>query len=588
MFSKRVVLPLILLFAGVRSAPVEVPPGTNSTVALSPKYEPAWTSGPTRRGTLDILFSCVLTLVLCVWTTVHANIEPEMWHGSRSAPEVEVEAATSPTRIGTETDGFVPRSPKVVNTKPNIPAPSALNKKKLAWSLVTLLFPEITLFVAAHERKTVHLLQKEMHKISRYSPKENGWVWDRTLSYYALMGGFVVEQKAGALDPPLSTITENERPSFKENADGIDGTQSNMTGPHITHRASYLERRRTLTPQGVIYLASLKQLPHYTPQTVKDKSKASLLAKFLVCFQAIWMVIQVLGRYATHLPVTLLELYTILHTVCAVAMYLIWMDKPFDVTQPTFIPLSSEVLQVLANNLDESPSDLDEGYHHPTNIFWNHNYRECLTTRAGLGKLLFRQLLDWDRLKKGDIIDRFLLLLGAYKAMWNGWRSFGWEAFALSFVGVVHGGLHMVAWDYSFPSDAERRLWKIASVLTAGAVSIFCFSVLVGFLGKLVWDKVKKKMDEAELMATVEPVTGGDGIPKSTMRWHELAKWLETKRKALTWWLLVFYCIGFVLAIVPCILARLYLLVESFAAMRQLPIKSYDKIQWASFVPHFG
>lgn len=34
----------------------------------------AWNAGPTTRGTISLLLSCVLTLVLCVHTAVHLNV----------------------------------------------------------------------------------------------------------------------------------------------------------------------------------------------------------------------------------------------------------------------------------------------------------------------------------------------------------------------------------------------------------------------------------------------------------------------------------------------------------------------------------
>lgn len=33
-----------------------------------------WTSSPDERGTLEILWSCLATMALCVWTAVHPNI----------------------------------------------------------------------------------------------------------------------------------------------------------------------------------------------------------------------------------------------------------------------------------------------------------------------------------------------------------------------------------------------------------------------------------------------------------------------------------------------------------------------------------
>ena len=36
----------------------------------------SWTPSPTGRGTWDILFSCIVTLGLCVYSAIHLNIPP--------------------------------------------------------------------------------------------------------------------------------------------------------------------------------------------------------------------------------------------------------------------------------------------------------------------------------------------------------------------------------------------------------------------------------------------------------------------------------------------------------------------------------
>lgn len=547
MFSLRGIAVILVfsLLETVKTAPVE--DAGNSTTSPLPIFEPSWVPGPSRRGTLVILFSCLLTLVLCVWTTVHANIEPEMWQ-----------------------------------------AGGRLNQKKLMWSVVTLLFPEIALCVAAHERKTAHLLRKEMRVFIKY------YHWDITLAYYAVMGGFVITQEMDEEDKK-----EPDKINFEENSDAIENIQGQETEnsalqykystPHLV-RASQLQKstfgnRCTLTPRGILRLAELGKLPEsYTSRTVDDKSKASFLAKFLVCFQAIWIMIQVGGRYATGLPVTLLELYTVLHTICAVAMYIIWIDKPFDVNQPTFVPIHLREMDELLK--------ADTNDHNPTSIFWNHDYAECLTQRAGLGKLLFRQLWDWNDFKHGESsFYNIKFLLGAYTAMWNGWRRFGWETVALSLVGLAYGGLHLAAWNYKFPSAAERRLWKISSLLTAGAVSLFCFTVMIGFLGNVVWEKMNKKINikehESHALATRTELVIGQNTEPST-RWSRFTHWMDQSRQSLIFFAMVSFCIGFLLAIIPCILARIYLLVESFVAMRRLPRGSYDMVAWGTFLPHLG
>lgn len=84
---------------------------------------------------------------------------------------------------------------------------------------------------------------------------------------------------------------------------------------------------------------SLLELLDKSERDISDKSKASGLAKALVCLQAFWFCLQCLTRLAQSLPVTLLELNTFAHAICALLVYVLWWDKPLDVEQPTYIPI---------------------------------------------------------------------------------------------------------------------------------------------------------------------------------------------------------------------------------------------------------
>jgi hypothetical protein len=74
---------------------------------------------------------------------------------------------------------------------------------------------------------------------------------------------------------------------------------------------------------------------------LEDKSKGDGLAKALVCLQASWFCVQCLVRVGQALPVTLLEINTFAHSVCALLVYVLWWDKPLDVEQPTYLPVRS-------------------------------------------------------------------------------------------------------------------------------------------------------------------------------------------------------------------------------------------------------
>jgi len=121
---------------------------------------------------------------------------------------------------------------------------------------------------------------------------------------------------------------------------------------------------QTVTPCGTILLARLGLLPPLSTEDINDKSKADLLAKTLVCMQACWMLVQAVARKANGLPITLLELNTIMHVVCALWMYLLWLKKPQDVWTPTIINdmHNSMPLGTLLSINEVQKATLEEGY----------------------------------------------------------------------------------------------------------------------------------------------------------------------------------------------------------------------------------
>jgi len=80
----------------------------------------------------------------------------------------------------------------------------------------------------------------------------------------------------------------------------------------------------TLTARGMTFLAENGIIPNISERLIKDKSKANSFAKALTCVQGGWLIIECISRLCYKLPVTLLELNTAGHVLCAVAMYWFW------------------------------------------------------------------------------------------------------------------------------------------------------------------------------------------------------------------------------------------------------------------------
>ncbi|KID91968.1 hypothetical protein MGU_00879 [Metarhizium guizhouense ARSEF 977] len=97
--------------------------------------------------------------------------------------------------------------------------------------------------------------------------------------------------------------------------------------------------RVTLNQEAVLRVA--RHFPSLVPDiseaAIADKSKANALAKAIVCLQATWFVIQCLVRLTQDVPISLLELNTFAHALCALIICGLWWRKPLDIEEPTLI-----------------------------------------------------------------------------------------------------------------------------------------------------------------------------------------------------------------------------------------------------------
>lgn len=151
--------------------------------------------------------------------------------------------------------------------------------------------PELVVFTAWRQWSSAKLLSRLVERQRHFGKQPYDWwderatapdtllhEWNMTHSFFASTGGLAFE------------IAD-------------DGAQYLPNGC----------KRLTLTARGVALLASCGHLPKISEAEIKDKSKANNVAKALVIIQASWMLVQVIGRLVTALPVTLLEVNTIAH-----------------------------------------------------------------------------------------------------------------------------------------------------------------------------------------------------------------------------------------------------------------------------------
>ena len=120
-------------------------------------------------------------------------------------------------------------------------------------------------------------------------------------------------------------------------------------------------KRRTdakLTPNGLKFLAETipgaipTMLPRMSEADIDDKSKADYFIKLWLIIQASWFCIQCLFRLIAGYSISLLELNTLGHCLCALLIYWWWREKPFDIfeSSPFNMEQHPDLLALLGMN----------------------------------------------------------------------------------------------------------------------------------------------------------------------------------------------------------------------------------------------
>jgi len=207
--------------------------------------------------------------------------------------------------------------------------------------------------------------------------------WNLTTAFFGIMGGFQVKFKDGSEVP--------------KDTEGLS--------------------KVNLVPELLILLAKGKMLPPVERRVCKERGKSDELGKLFVLGQVVWFGLQCIARKASGLPVTLLEINTAVHVVCAIGIYTLMWFKPQGASEPIVIDVSKCTIceRFVKDNIrlvDSSADNLE--------AYWHDDFD------AGEGYLLKTT---------------FILL------------------------GIVYGGLHAVAWDAHFPSYAEQIMWRVSVLL---------------------------------------------------------------------------------------------------------------------------
>ena len=409
-------------------------------------------------------------------------------------------------------------------------------------------------------------------------PKFRRHLWTQAHSFYATMGGFVVEAHG---------LEQNYLPEAQQ--------------------------RMTLTPEGLKMIAKHcpQILPDLPESAIVDKSKANSFTKLVTCAQALWFGVQCVTRSAQGLSISLLEINTAVHAMCTLLVYfLFWWDKPLDVEDPTiFTNVDTHPVMAFLLICDKfpqahlSPIDLGDDEHSDPVLD-----SEDTFTLPFLRHILLRQSKDPQFPSPGHLVyhgfaiptnrtksdpalwkparwnpavqdlndvdfQRFKLASEAAKKyelrhtqsrmdflkvrlhnrpdLFDSDSATNYKSYIVGFplAGLLYGSFHLIVWNRSFRGDMDELLWKVSSltILVSG----------IPFLIGLCW-----------LILSGELVTGSRRIERYL--WYPIT------------------CLYFVCFALVYIFCRTFIIVECFLDVFHLPDSAFEVPQWSQYFPHIG
>jgi hypothetical protein len=518
---------------------------------------------PAGRGTLDILWSSLFTIIACTWTVLHLNV-PEQRSGRDPGWKGDMKW----------------------NLKGSL--------TKMKWMLVTMLAPELALSLAAANLMNA---REQRDAVAEFA-KEDGVEWTLTHSYFTGMGGFVIHFDLGPTlssgqieySTPSTRSHENDAESqiLKEKGHGISATSETKHGglpqdQNLERRSWHLANisgAKSSRPQDDLtnaqnvqgtrpmrdaifstttskfwgedtarfnnpYVLSGSQmellrnrgyiatLPSISTDDINGRSGSDSFSKVIAMIQILWSALEAVVRRARGLSISQLELAVLAFAVCALGLYVLSWAKPKDVQIPV----------ILSYN----------GLQSPVEVLKELNYKEAEETDTG-----------WELINVFRIPGSLQTHPDSYGAARPNdsccgttrstfFRGDGFaSALGLLVGSTVFGSLHMIAWNFDFPTATEKVLWRIASTMCT-FLPVFLFGTMMG-------------------SAFFPPIPRT--LSRRTRKLLILLCWW--KDYPLVWgiWSLYFA-------------ARCYLLVEIFRSLCFLPADAYIST-WASNVPHVG
>ncbi|KAL8712480.1 MAG: hypothetical protein Q9220_003328 [cf. Caloplaca sp. 1 TL-2023] len=181
----------------------------------------------------------------------------------------------------------------------------------------------------------------------------------------------------------------------------------------------------------------------------------------------------------------------------------------------------------------------------------------------------------------GDLLDSFggaprnltehlILTLKMYEAFAN------WISGPTLLPGLMYGALHTALWNYTFPSLAERLLWRISGIVLIAVPVLMSLIIAYRTICRRLLapdsDPQSLNQDAKEENGTCAKTTS----PATPINRASIGK------------IIYIYALYGVTALFGLlyVFARVFIIVESFISLRHVPIGVYSDVGWSKYIPH--
>lgn len=288
--------------------------------------------------------------------------------------------------------------------------------------------------------------------------------------------------------------------------------------------------------------------PVITKKELWDKSKQDTFVKVITAFQISYLILHCIARATKTLAITTLELNAVAIVVCSLMTSFAWLHKPADVQTPVHIYSSHSLADITLNRpWCLTPLDfIDEngpGY------------------SVNVQPFMKMPVIPPQRPIQRIPNDRFPM------------NPYGSQEYLLCLATLVFTAIHVAGWNYDFPTQTERLLWRICSLLLFGiTVAFWVFETMASWTRLGRWKAIylyifnRRAMEEHKRRMLQRNLT----IVKR-----------EINQLPLPWEFATITPLAIIYGV-----ARFYLLAEGFAELRKLRGTAYVNIEWTDFIPH--